>query len=253
MKWIGVCMLVADVFDFTTLLFQLDYNKNKKSIYGLSYDYYFLSWLSYFSSIVVNSVYFSSHLINAEYAARFPIYPYIFLSMPLVFIDLLKFITSTGILVQLFILYKNTRNVKQGVSPICKLTLLCIGIVGIVIFYLYSRNWHSIKLLDFVDFVWLSGVTLNTFKFLPQLWVNWFGMCVTGICPEFTITQIGYNICLLLGNSGLFVSGLRFFEIPVNYKGWYNYIIHSVALSFLVMQQEIFYKGLKPSLKIKIK
>ncbi len=105
-------ILLASVIDSICSVYQLQYNKQKKTIYGISFDYTLFSVLSQFLSILSSFLYIHTN----EYSIRYPIYPNLPISLPLVVFQVLQCFFLILVLLQLRI-YINTRNTNQGISP----------------------------------------------------------------------------------------------------------------------------------------
>lgn len=248
---IEICMVISAFIQLSTYIYQVQYNKQKKSIYGLSYDYIVLSWVYYLASTVTTINYCMNPVIIKQYRARFPVYPSIFVSIPILIIDILGLIMSTGILIQLFYIYSRTRNIDQCVSGLNKLYLVSITLVLFWISKCCILNQSTLSTLDVVDFLWFFAKLTECLKLLPQVTMNWFGSCVIGLHSRFLLCQWLSIIFLALAKFMLHNANVPYFEVLVNYNTWCYLMINSSTLSLLTIQQKKLYKGAAPSLRLK--
>lgn len=244
-------MIISAFIQLLTYIYQVQYNKQKKSIYGLSYDYIVLSWVYYLTSAVTTINYCINPIIIKQYKARFPIYPSIFVSIPILIIDILGLIISSGILIQLFYIYSQTRNIDQYVSGLNKLYLASIALVLFWVSKCCIFNQSTLSTLDFIDFLWFFAKLTECLKLLPQVTMNWFGSCVVGLNGHFLVCQWLSIIFLALAKFMLHDANVPYYEILVNYNTWCYLMIYSSTLSLLTIQQKKLYKGAVPSLPLK--
>lgn len=226
------------VYSYVVLLRR---SKKKKSIAGISYDFVFLSWLSYFLSIATSCLYLKSSRICEEYQLRNPIYPNIPISHFVLLGDSIGFIVVSGMLLQLYFVYPLTRYSYQGLSTFIKVT----GIFVLIFTFWFGKccllRQNTLIYLDFVDFVWAVSRVSNILKLLPQVFVNLLARHVVGISDKFLAFQ-WLSILSLMVCRRLIKKQLFYYEYPVNMNGWVFLTIYTLLLMFLSIQKKVLYK-----------
>lgn len=234
-------ILLASVIDSICSVYQLQYNKQKKTIYGISFDYTLFSVLSQFLSILSSFLYIHTN----EYSIRYPIYPNLPISLPLVVFQVLQCFFLILVLLQLRI-YINTRNTNQGISPYSLIFLGSLALFLSWILKLYIYRQGKIISLDVIDWIWYSGRIISCVKFMPIISMNWFDQCVIGMFPYWSQFQILVLLLQLLGKYSYF---FKWWQIPVNYPTWLE--VQFQMLCILIIRVQIYiYKNNKPSLEV---
>lgn len=235
------CIHIASTIDLISSILQLQYNKQKKSIFGLSFDYILFSTLHLFLSILTTFLYIAN---NLQYLIRNPIYPDVSVSLIILLLDTFQCCIFILLLLQLRI-YKSTKNPNQGFSPF---GLIFLGSFGILFFWVFKMNLFNqgkIIMLDLIDLLWMISRILSCVKFLPLISMNWFNELVVGIFPNWWKCQIIICILQLFGKCS---KSFAWWEIPLNYPTWIEVLFHFICLAVIVYQLYI-YKDNKSTLK----
>lgn len=242
-----LCMLASSLANAGILLQQLQHNKNKKSIYGLSYDFIIITWISYLCKTIATINYGFSEVLIGEYKKRFPVHSTVSISWVVFVIDLLSSLILTGIVFQLRI-YRRTRNVNQGISflPITYFVGSTTTLF-LMIKWCLDNNQKTINYLDIIDFLWFQSNFLSGIQLVPQLYMNWFDSCVVGTFHNFVWLKLGQLIILAVGKLHTFYYQ-DWFDIPLNYDTWGTFAMNSFVISILIYQQFYIYHGNKPTL-----
>lgn len=235
------CIHIACGIDIVSAIWQLQYNKQKKSIYGLSFDYVLFSFLHLFLSILTIFLYINNDL---QYLIRNPIYNIIPVSFVVLLFEIAQCCVLVLILLQLRV-YNSTKNSNQGFSPFGLIFLGSIGFLLLWVIKMYTFQQGKIILLDVIDMLWMISRTLSCVKYLPLISMNWFDESVVGVFPDWWKFQLATCGFQLLGKLSKTHS---WWEIPLNYPTWVELLAHLVSLVILIYQLYI-YKDNKPTLK----
>lgn len=244
-------MLLSSFFQLLSFIYQVQHNKQKKSIYGLSFDYIVLSWAYYLTSIITTTNYYINPIIIKQFESRFPIYPTIYVSGPILLVDILSFIVVCGILLQLLYIYPHTRNINQSISGLNQLYLISFSLTLLLILKCCIFKQSALSTLDIIDFLWFFAKVTDCIKMIPQVTMNWFGSCVVGLSDRFLLTQWLSMSFLVLAKLSIHYGKLPYFEIPVNYNTWCYMIIVSSTLCLVTIQKKKLYRGASPTLATK--
>ncbi|CEP61737.1 uncharacterized protein LALA0_S03e09758g [Lachancea lanzarotensis] len=186
------------VFNCGAALYQRRYNRLHKSISGLSYDFYVLSFTSYFLSVYSGLNYFFSTLLHKQLFRRFPIFfernaKEIPVSATILLTDIANLICTSAVLKQLFD-YRSTRRETQNVSLICTIIVAACAVFTVVTYecatwYLPDGNSgrFGVFYLDHVNYSWILATLLSSFRLLPQLTVNFMERSTQGISSKFVV------------------------------------------------------------------
>jgi hypothetical protein len=234
----GWLIVLSGVFELCSYIDQLQYNKLKKSIYGLSFDFYILHTLGYIAKLVSCYGYIFNKEVVDQYRLRFPIHPIIPINYWFLVVDLFTTFVSICIIIQLFFKHYHSKNDFQDISWFCGSVCSVLMIIFLYLFKLYYYNQKKILLLDIFDYFWVVDHGLAIIKLVPQIFINFLSRNTRGQSWGFLLFQ-------WLGFSCLFLSHLfsyNWYEIPVNYNGWIYLLGYGVCLIILTTQIHIFYK-----------
>lgn len=245
------CMVLSSFFQLLTFVHQVQYNKHKKSIYGLSCDYMIFACLYYVVSTITTINYYINPLIIKQIEERFPTYPDTFVSLPILLVDIIGVVVVSGILIQIYFLYPTTKNINQSLSELAKILLVPILMVITWVTYCCVTGQSALYLLDLIDTFWFFSKLIDLSKLTPQLCMNWFGSCVIGLSDHFLLDQWMSIFFLALGKVFMLHEDFYYFEIPVNYNTWCYLIFYSASLLLYTFQQKNVYHGAIPSLPMK--
>lgn len=234
-------ILLASAIESICTLYQLQYNKQKKSIYGISFDYTLFSVLGQFLSILSSFLYIHTN----EYSMRYPIYPSLPISLPLVVLQISQCFFLILVLLQLRI-YIYTRNTNQGISSYSLIFLgsLTFFLGWILKLYIYKQG--KIISLDLIDWIWYTGRIISCIKFMPIISMNWFDQCVVGMFPYWSHFQILVLVLQLMGKYSMY---FKWWQIPVNYPTWLEVQFQLLCILIIKIQMYI-YKNNKSSLEV---
>ncbi|CUM63265.1 uncharacterized protein PRCAT00000836001 [Priceomyces carsonii] len=242
------CQALSSTFELLTHIQQVKFNKLKKSIYGLSYDYVVWTWLSFFTSVISSINFYINPEVIRQYRNRFPVHPEVIVSFPILIIDMIGTVVVSGLLVQLFVIYNRTRSVNQGVSGLTKCILTLLIIIFLWSTKCYIMEQKALFLLDIIDFLWFVSKFTLIIRYIPQIFMNWFDSCVVGHSDSFLAFQSISLLCLAFSKFALISED--WFNIPVNYNTWSYLVSGSVCLLILFLQERFLYHGKKPSLDL---
>ncbi|CCE79515.1 Piso0_001583 [Millerozyma farinosa CBS 7064] len=228
---------------------QLQFNKRKKSIYGLSYDFIVLSWCSAFLSVTTTLNYGLSQTVLDQYHQRYPSLPTVRISYVIIILETCKLFITSGLMIQILFLYKRTKHNTQGISGI----LLAFGA-----FFLMSTLWvakccikkeAALFYLDLVDLIWFTGKVADAFYLVPQASLNSIGRNVVGTCQRFLFLSWLSFFMTIIGMSTLVCKNHAYYEIPINYTSWTSLFIKVISLILFSLQQKLIYKDANISSK----
>lgn len=252
-------MGVVLIVNLIAVLFQIQlyariprHNKHRRSIYGLSYNFVFLTWLQLACRNITNLLYSCNNKVKEQIGRR---YPYGEFEVPGLFVVLAEVILfgviSEG-LIQLYLpKYKKTRNINQGISTIPKVFVVSgLIIEGWITWCVINNERFSFKVLDCVDFIWFFGNICGWIKLVPQVFMNWFDSSVAGTYKYFSrfygmliVIQLVVKVVIMFGVD----SKIHWFNEPVNIDTWGSILINLI-MSFTFIYQEEIYKFNRPTL-----
>ncbi|KAL6451527.1 hypothetical protein SBY92_002870 [Candida maltosa Xu316] len=235
---------ISSIVDITNSIYQLRHNKEKKTIYGISFDYALFSFLHSYLSILTTFLYID----NSEYTSRNPIYPTVPISYLLLLLQIIQCSLAILLCLQLR-LYHHTQNTNQGVSPASLLLLLCLGLLWGWLFKMYSYGEGKIVFLDVIDSTWYVGRVVSTVKYVPVISMNWFDRCVVGFTDTWHDLSLVVVVVQLLGKMS---RSLEWWEVPVNFPTWTEVVFQLICMLIIKYQMYI-YKENKSTLQVKHK
>ena len=241
-------MLIVDFFliafaltECTTYIRQLQHNKSKKSVYGSSFDFFLLNYIGF----LTRTIYSLFHAVNVtcqlQYARRFPVHPRINVNMVVLAIDCVTSVVSFGIMLQFFH-YRKTRNIYQGLSPFAAAVCAVFLLLFLYVLYCCVKSRLKIVFLDVIDTLWLISTCANTFKLIPQVWINFLARCTLGLDLWFLPLQLmaaTFMSCSVVNN-------LNWWEAPVNMNSWWSLYVY-MGMLLLLSAQGYIYKSNKPT------
>ncbi|KAH3900449.1 uncharacterized protein SCDLUD_003431 [Saccharomycodes ludwigii] len=273
-----LCQLLGLGFELSSINYQQKYNRLHRSVYGLSDDLYMLEMIISLLLIYCFLNYSFSKLVSEQFCKRFPLFyplsqldgngnqtliPNKFFStngvLPLyyglVLFEIAKFILSLKVLIQLYN-YRFTKHVHQGVSKICFSSILFILIFSIFTYCCSIKNLSNnnnmgkfgIFYIEHVNYLWVFANILSTFKFLPQLVINWEGMCTQGLSSKYVVLQFFSNLFSLFSAFSLNKS-LPFYALPFNQKPMITSFVNLFCVVGLLYQAQYLYLNKSPYLK----
>ncbi|KAK6465967.1 hypothetical protein DFJ63DRAFT_38982 [Scheffersomyces coipomensis] len=244
-------VFASQIVQLSNQLYQIKYNKAKKSIYGISYDYYVLNTINKLLALIVSLNYTYNSTIIMQYKARYPVHSLAVISPIIIIIDCGLLLTNGLILSQLFIIYARTKNVNQNVSGFNMLFLsfLLGGFLIVSKYYWFAEL--TFNYLDLINYLWLVSWLIAIVELCPQLVMNWFDDCCVGLHPQWLSFEI---ISLILNLTGWSMINLHFnvpwYQLPINYHGWCYLVMRSILLIIFSLQQFKCYKGKRPTLEL---
>lgn len=232
-----VFMMLFALFELCSYTDQLQFNKLKKSVYGLSYDFYWLHTLGYTVKIVYSLGYLHNSTVKEQYLLRFPIHPVIPVNLGSFFIDFATTFISVCILVQMHFKHYQTKNNLQGFSTFCG--VVC-GVSFTLLLYLIKLVCYRQKkllLLDIFDYLWLMDHLLSPVKLIPQIFINFLSRSTRGQLSGFLMFQWLAFACLFVGH----LFPYNWYEVPANCPAWLHLLVYGIFLLLLTAQIHIFY------------
>lgn len=228
-------IVISGVSEFGATLIQIQYNKSKKSVYGISCDFLILSVVAGLASIVSTLYYQMSPRIWLEYSGRYPRYPTVQISSGIFVLEVLMWVAYCGVLWQIFVTYRQTMHIFQGFSGLCRSILVAMGILLIVV------EQELDFLLDLIDSIWFVSKFAAAVRFVPQCIINWSGDCVVGYGDQWLSFQWLAWTLLVVGKYRM-PWEILWHDVPINVPPW-PYIICSVFWLSVLTVQRFMYKG----------
>lgn len=248
MVWVDFYTGGGALLQLTSFGRQYAFNRTKKSIYGLSYDYIALSWLGYIANIASCIAYTTSSQVQLQYELRNPVYPNgLVVSWPVYAIDTTNLGVLTLLIVQLA-KYRNTMNTNQGISPVVKVVVIVNFLVFVKVVKDAVYHHNTINLLDVVDFVWLMAKFYKAIALMSQVTMNWFDDCISGTFDGFLVVENLKLLLLVLAKiCNHYYQEYPWYANPVNFDTWPSLLANMLVLAVFNFQAYI-YRGAKPSL-----
>lgn len=200
--------------------------------------------------------YLWSPVVKSQLSKRFPLfYPAneiiaVPVSISLLLKDLLKLVTCTLVLRQLLI-YRSTKNINQGVSSTCTLLLLIVSAFGVLTYACSCYNLpvsdsgrFGVYFIEHVNYMWVVGNIIQGLKYVPQLSLNWMGLCTRGISSRFILLSLLSESVIGLG-SIILLQGTDFYRKPYNLTPDSVTIMKILCLSGILYQAQFLYLGRK--------
>lgn len=190
--------------------------RSKKSVAGLSCDFTLLSWISSITSAASGLAYAFLLKIQMEYSNRYPLYPDLQVSLPVLVLDLVTLLVTSTIMVVVFVTYRKTIIGAELISLPTKALIAVVCSFFLWLFTLYIRGRATINELDLADCAWTIGTICFGVRFISQLTNNYFLERYYHFCRNFIIWQVA---SMGLAGSGWFISrrmGLNWHQIPGN-------------------------------------
>lgn len=210
-------------------------------------------------SVYTTMNYLWSSLTRSQLSKRFPFfYPSsersaIPISMPLLFRDVIHLYTCGLVLRQLQI-YRSTKNVYQGVSTICTALIVMVFSFGIFTYACSCYNLPAsdsgrfgIFFVEHVNYMWVIANFFQSSKYLPQICLNWMGLCTKGLSSKYILLSLFSEIAVGLG-SALMLQDTEFYKKPYNFTPAFVSLINVLSLSYMFCQAKYLYQGKKPYL-----
>ncbi|SCU98911.1 LADA_0H16116g1_1 [Lachancea dasiensis] len=246
-----IITFLSSLLNVAAVTYQRRYNRLHKSIKGLSYDSYVLSFVSNLLAIYSGLNYMFSPLVRKQLTRRFPIYypstdSRIPVSKLIMFGDILNLACTCAILEQL-VRYRYTKCKLQSVSSICISTIvicivLCVFSYACASIYLpYSDSGkYGIFYLEHINYIWVLGGFLSGFRLLPQITLNFMRRSTQGISSKFLVLSM-LSSSLQLGFSLTFHSQQQY-RVPLNSKPIYDCVFQLIFLISLLCQAQYVYR-----------
>ncbi|CAD1810903.1 putative integral membrane protein [Candida parapsilosis] len=236
-------MYLTDLYPISTACIQLasiclqfKYNKTRKSIRGLSYDYSLLQFLTHLISIA-SLLSFCSSTITSQYMLRWSSEtPHI--SLLVLVLEVISFIVSTGMIIQL-IIYKSTRGQNQAISGYCQGFIITVLLPLVYLFKLWLFKQAKINELDLVDYGWTMFKLFTNLRFIPQVMVNWMDDSVDGLYPYWIHLQVA---CAAFELVDRVVNGYVWADVSIMMPSLPLIIIKDVSIAIIGFQYHVYRK-----------
>ncbi|QLQ82530.1 hypothetical protein HG537_0H02920 [Torulaspora globosa] len=203
--------------------------------------------------------YLWSSLTRSQLSKRFPLfYPSnepsaIPISIPLLFRDAIHVYTCALVLRQLQI-YRSTKNVYQGISTTCTALIVMAISFGIFTYACSCYNLPAkdsgrfgIFFVEHVNYMWVIANIVQSAKYVPQICLNWMGLCTKGVSSKYIFLSLFSEIAVGLG-SALLLQGTEFYKKPYNFIPAFVSLSNVLCLSYMFYQAQYLYQGKKPYL-----
>ncbi|SCV04931.1 LANO_0G14576g1_1 [Lachancea nothofagi CBS 11611] len=251
MKAMAMLSAAPLLINCIAVLYQRRYNRLHKSIHGLSYDLYVLSFISYLFATYCGVNYLFSALVRKQLIQRFPVFfpqdnPEIPVSKSILLTDILNLVCSVVVLKQLM-RYRYTKHEYQSVS------FMCISVVVVcATFCVFTYACASLNLplkdsgrfgvfyLEHINYSWVIGTFLSGFRLVPQIMLNYMGTSTQGVSSKFIILSIASVVLQL--TVGLITRNQPHYRMPLNGKPLYEPALHLVFLIFILYQAQYVYR-----------
>ncbi|KAK6201629.1 uncharacterized protein RJT21DRAFT_36563 [Scheffersomyces amazonensis] len=246
----GSLLILGSVFiEIINQIQQIRHNKVKKSIYGISFDYYIANFISTGLILLTSYSYRFSSIISQQYKNRYPVHSIIPLNSGIIVEYSVLVILYFAIIWQLYIVYPTTKNINQCFSGLHKLFLTFLFLLFCYVYKLYWYKQETIVGIDVIDSLWFIGQVLSIMKYCPQLMMNWFDDCCIGLHDNWLHLQLVSYILYLIGY-WLVQGEVAWYDIPINYMGWTYLCFNCITMIILSLQQFKWYKGHRPKLEL---
>lgn len=241
------------------MLYQKRYNKLHRSIYGLSYDLYLLDLVGSGLYLYCALHYCYSPLIREQLSKRFPLfYPLneassVPISSSLFLKDFFVFFCCLLVLRQLYY-YRSTKHIYQGISITSTLfvsffVMLGIFTYGCSIFNLPLKDSgkFGVFYLDHINYLWVMANLLKSFKYIPQMSINWMGCSTIGLSSKYVVISFFAEFIDLVGRL-LIPTSASFYKLPFNSTPFWVKLVQFITLLVILFQVQYIYVGRKPRL-----
>lgn len=238
---------------------QTKYNRRHRSIYGLSYDLYGFDIISRIMMLYVTLQYEFSPLIRSQLADRFPLfYPMdgdsVAISVPLLVGEVIVLLVNYKALTQLF-RYRRTKHTYQGFSALFTFLLILGAVFHVFTFacstlYLPDKNMgkFGVFYLEHLNYIWVNAQAFQCVKYVPQLSLNWMGMCTTGVSSKFVLISLLSSVIGILSHYIGFPDKSQFYLIPWNSYPLFVFICQAISVILLLYQSHFIYANRSPYL-----
>ncbi|CCC69490.1 hypothetical protein NCAS_0C05000 [Naumovozyma castellii] len=249
-----IVQLICGLISAAAILYQRRYNKIHRSIYGLSYDLYTFDLLGHLISVYCSLNYKFSPLTRTQLSNRFPLFypledPKIPISSWLVLTHLIIIASGVSVFRQL-LAYRSTKHIYQGISLTVVILLSIFSLLAVFTFACSCLNFpknmgkYGIFYLDHINYLWLAGNIMLTFKFVPQISLNWMGLSTSGVSSKYVILNLLNNLISILEYhvfSKIVQSDLQWWQYPFNYKPIFVSWIQLVSIIIILYQAQFLY------------
>lgn len=195
--------------------------------------------------------------MRLQLSRRFPLfYPLdgsdIPISNLLLIKDVMLIICGSLVLRQLM-LYQSTKHIHQGFSTNCLSILGTFASFSVFTYFCACHNLpehdsgkFGVFYVEHINYLWVIGNMLRSFKFLPQVTINWMGFCTRGISSKYIITNL--LACLLSLFEILAFSKKDFHQIAFNSCPWVVTLVQFLSLCAILYQAQCLYIKNRPYL-----
>ncbi|SCU90842.1 LAME_0E10220g1_1 [Lachancea meyersii CBS 8951] len=234
------------------ILYQRRYNRLHKSVSGLSYDLYVLSFASYVLNVYCGLNYLCSGLVRKQLVRRFPVYfqrkvADIPVSTAILVADLLNLI-STGAIIKQLVNYRRTKREYQSISYIC-ISILAVCLIFCVFthacasFNLPSRDSgrFGVYYLEHINYSWVLATLLSGVRLVPQVSVNFMGRSTQGLSSKFMLLSIASAVIQIVIEMCTHARSHPF--TPLNGKPIYEPALHLIFLLIVSYQVHKVYRN----------
>ncbi|CCE66002.1 hypothetical protein TPHA_0O00300 [Tetrapisispora phaffii CBS 4417] len=243
---------------------QWKYNRNHRSIYGISYDLFAATFFSHLCLVWCTLNYKYSSLLITQAVNRFPLFyntnnetpgtGNIPISLLILCNDILNIIGSIWVFKQL-IFYRKTKHIYQGISPIF-ISVVCLFTVFNFFTLVCSLSnlpnnsgKFGIFYLEHINYIWVIGNLLESFKILPQISLNWMGRSTSGLSSTFILMNLFSATLMLVTSIFDGNSTVSYFLRPYNYQPIFVTVFQFILAVILFIQEKYVYINSKPYLQ----
>lgn len=242
-------LVSSHILEFKLYFDQLQYNKKKKSVYGLSYDFIILSWCSTFLSVTTSLNYGLNQTILDQYHRRYPTLPTVRISYLITILEVCKLFITSGLVIQILFLYKRTKHDSQGISGTLLSSGVFASITALWVAKCCIKKEATLLYLDLVDLVWFTGKIAEAFTLVPQVNLNFIGRNVVGTCQSFLLLSWLSCVMIFIGVMTVYYKNSAYYEIPINYTNWTSLFIRLISLILFTLQHKLIYRDANISSK----
>ncbi|QID83890.1 hypothetical protein GRS66_006372 [Saccharomyces pastorianus] len=254
-----ILQVLAGFLSIIAILYQKRYNKLHRSIYGLSYDLFLLDFVGNGLYLYCALHYRYSPLVREQLSKRFPLFysldvaNSIPISSLLVFKDFCVLFCCLMVLRQLYY-YRSTKHIYQGISITSTIILSVFLILSIFTYGCSISNLplkdsgkFGIFYLEHINYLWVMANLVKSFKYIPQMSINWMGCSTMGLSSKFVLISVLAEFIDFVGRLFVPTSAL-FYKIPFNSTPFWVKLIQFITLLVILCQVQYLYVGRKPRL-----
>lgn len=199
-----------------------------------------------------------SPTVRLQLSKRFPLFyalneNSVEVSSALIMKDVLE-IVAFALVIRQLVLYRATKNINQGVSLLCISVLILVYSFAIFTYACAGYNLpysdsgrFGVFYIEHINYLWIAGNIADCVKYVPQLSLNWMGLCTRGLSSKFVLIGSLSELIALI-DTGLFPNNTVFYKRACNLTPIPVTLLNLCFLAGILYQAQFLYFGYKPSL-----